>query len=51
MRATPPPDLGEILLARGSIEGPFRRTKPLTLSLWARIRRALRAWAINRRTL
>ena len=27
----------------GAIEGPYRRTHPLTLSLWQRIRRAV-AW-------
>lgn len=45
-----PNNLGDLLLRKGAIEGPFRRTKPLTVGLCARILRALRAWNINRRT-
>lgn len=37
-----------LLLASGAVEGPFRRTHPLKLSLWARIVRALRARRIPR---
>lgn len=31
------------LLASGAMTGPHRRTRPVTLSLWKRIERALRA--------
>lgn len=31
------------LLRTGCIEGPYRRTHPIRMSLWARIVRALRA--------
>jgi hypothetical protein len=33
--------LGDLLLASGAVEGPFRRTRP-ALSLWQRIQRELR---------
>ena len=36
------------LLQQGSLSGPYRRTHPLKLSLWARIVRALRARRIPR---
>lgn len=31
------------LLQQGTLAGPYRRTHPIRLSLWARILRALRA--------
>ena len=33
----------DLLLASGAMEGPYRRTHPIRLSLWSRILRALRA--------
>lgn len=41
--------LPELLLASGAMEGPARPCKPLTVSLLARVRRAVRAWLMNRR--
>lgn len=41
-------DLGDMLLASGSVQGPYRRTHPIKLSVWSRILRALRAWRIPR---
>lgn len=43
-------DLGALLLSSGAVEGPFRAPKPINrpTSLVTRIRRALRAWHINR---
>lgn len=41
--------LPELLLATGAMEGPFRRSRPLTLSPLARIRRALRSFLIHRK--
>lgn len=46
LRNTPLP---ELLLASGAMEGPARPCKPLTVSLLARARRAVRGWLINRR--
>ena len=42
--------LPELLLSTGAMTGPFRRPKPATVTTWARIRRALRAWAVARRS-
>jgi hypothetical protein len=39
----------DMLLAAGTIEGPFRRTRPMTVSRWRLILRALRAARIQRR--
>ncbi len=36
-------DLGDLLLSSGALQGPYRRTHPTKLSVWARILRALRA--------
>ncbi len=38
-----PPINPDLLLASGAMEGPYRRTHPIRLSLWSRILRALRA--------
>lgn len=35
------------LLRSGAIEGPYRRARPLTLTLSRRIRRWLRAWILG----
>lgn len=32
------------LLASGAIVGPFRRTRPMTVSTWRLLVRAVRAW-------
>ena len=32
------------LLATGALSGPYRRARPVTLSLWGRFRRALRVF-------
>lgn len=37
------------MLATGAISGPYRRAHPQTLSLLARIRRAIRAWINDHR--
>lgn len=37
-----PKDLHERLLAAGSMSGPHRRTRPLTVSKWTRLLRWLR---------
>jgi len=41
--------LHELLLSSGAMEGPARPCKPLTVTLLARARRAVRGWLINRR--
>jgi hypothetical protein len=38
------------LLATGALTGPYRRTRPLTLSALARFRRWVRAFNLNRRS-
>lgn len=35
----------DLMLASGAIEGPCRRTRPLTVSLWQRIKRAVSSFA------
>lgn len=44
-----PADLGTMLLSSGAVQGPYRRARPITLTLWQRIRRALRALLIDRK--
>jgi hypothetical protein len=38
----------DLLLRSGAIEGPFRRARPLTLTLWRRIRRLVRRLQMSR---
>ena len=37
----------DLLLSSGSVEGPYRRTRP-ALCWWAQLIRALRCWQISR---
>ncbi len=41
--------LPDQLLATGAMSGPHRRAHPITTSPWARLRRAVRAFLINRK--
>lgn len=38
--------LGDLLLSSGAVEGPFRRTKPVTR--WRRAAASFLAWALKR---
>lgn len=39
------------LLATGALSGPYRRTHSFTLSLWARLSRAVRRFFLDHRSL
>jgi hypothetical protein len=39
--------LHELLLSSGAMEGPGRPCKPLTVTLLARVQRAMRGWLAN----
>ena len=39
----------EMLLQSGALQGPFRVTRPVTVSTWARIKRAVRTYINSQR--
>lgn len=41
--------LGALLLSSGAVEGPTRAPRAQTVSVIARMRRAIRAWLLNRK--
>lgn len=48
LRAVTEP-LPDLLLRTGAMSGPYRQTRPLTVSAWRRMVRAVRAWLMNRK--
>lgn len=49
IKPNPLPGLSVVLLLQsGAIEGPFKRAVPYTVSPWARLVRAVRAWRMSK---
>ena len=47
--APEPEPLPDLLLRTGAMSGPYRPTRPLTVSTWRRWVLAVRAWLMNRK--